>query len=276
MRYAAITLALGLALAHASGSHLSTSSWADEPKADPKKDYADFSRLIHRMVVKELPKEIEDKSGWGQIVPLTEPVRFPNLPRAKVRKGDKEGYPHGLWKKFKVRIPNPEKDLKIDVREFSKLDPKTLRVVVDTEAAVSGDGEVQNWQKGLPLGGASAQADAVIGLHMVFDVGVTLVVKKFPPDVIVEPKLAELQIDLKEFNLNRVANPRTGLAIEGETAKGFGNDMKDMLRGLIKNFEPDIKSRANEAISQALKEGKGNISAGALLKMAPPAKPKEK
>ena len=33
----------------------------------------------------------------------------------------------------------------------------------------------------------------------------------------------------------------------------------------------DIKSRANEAIAQSLKEGKGNISASALLRMAPAA-----
>src|SRR5437867_2885260 len=82
---------------------------------------------------------------------------------------------------------DPDKNLKISVREFSKLDPKTFRLVVDTEAALSGDGEVQNWQRGLPLGRVSAQADAVVGLGMVFDVGMTLVTKKFPPDLVIEP-----------------------------------------------------------------------------------------
>ena len=112
---------------------------ADDPKpAAPPRDYADFSRLIHKIVVKQLPKEFEDHSSWGQIVPLTEPVRFPNLPRARVRIGDKEGYPNGVWRRFKARIDDPARDLKINVREFSKLDPKTFRLVIDSEVALNG------------------------------------------------------------------------------------------------------------------------------------------
>jgi hypothetical protein len=243
--------------------------------ADPKRDYADFSRLIHKMVVRDLPKEFEDKSGWGQMVPLTEKLLFPNLPRARVRIGDKEGYPNGLWKKFKVRIDDPAKDLKINVREFSKVDPKTFRLVVDSEVALAGEGEVQNWQKGVPLGRISAQADALLGLGMVFEVGVTLNIKKFPPDLIIEPKLADLQIDLKEFILRRVANPTINLALDGDTARNLGEQMKDTLKSLVKNSEADIKNRANLAIAQSLKEGKGNVSAAALLKIAPPAKVKD-
>jgi hypothetical protein len=248
----------------------------DNTKADAKKDYADFSRLIHKMVVKELPKEFEDKTGWGQMVPLTEKLLFPKLPRARVRIGDKEGYPDGLWRRYKARIEDPAKDLKINVREFSKVDSKTFRLAVESEVLLAGEGEIQNWQKGLPLGRISARADALLGLGTVFDVGVTLNTKKFPPDLIVEPKLADLQIDLKAFNLRRVANPTTNLALEGEAAKSIGDELKETLKSLIKNAEPDIKNRANEAIAQSLKEGKGNISASSLLKIAPPAKVKEK
>ena len=254
---------------------------ADDPptKAPPDavktKDHAELSRLIHKMVVKEIPKEFEDRSGWGQTVPLTEKLRFPNLPRAKVKIGDKEEYPHGLWKKFRVRVDDPAKDVTIQVREFSRVDSKTIRLALDSEAALIGEGEVQHWQKGLPLGRVSGQADAVLALSMSFDVGVTLSTKKFPPELIVEPKLTELQIDLKEFNLRRVGNDKI-LELEGESAKNLGNDMKDTLKSLIKALEPEIKSRANAAIEKSLKEGKGNISPAALLKLTPAAKPKEK
>jgi hypothetical protein len=245
---------------------------ADEVKLPaPKQDYADFSRLIHKMVVKQLPKEFEDHSAWGQMVPLTEPVRFPNLPRTRIRIGNKEGYPNGIWRRYQARIDNPDRDLKINVREFSKLDPKHFRLVLDSDVALTGDGELQNWVKGVALGKAVAQADARLALGMVFEIGMTLDTKKFPPDVNVEPKLTDLRIDLTEFKLRRIANPTTNLVIEGEAAKSLGNDFKESLKSVIKNFEPEIKNRANEAIAQSLKEGKGNISASALLKMAPPA-----
>jgi hypothetical protein len=275
MRTALVFVALFLScnlIAAAADDPKAAGPKAAGPTAEGKKDYADFSRLIHKMVVKEMPREFEERSGWGNMVPLTEPLRFPNLPRARVRIGDKVGYPDGLWKKFRVRIDDPNKDLKINVRDFSKMDPKTFRLTVDSEVALAGEGEIQNWQKGLPLGRFIGQADALVGLGMVFDVGVTLNTKKFPPDLVIEPKLTGLQVDLKQFNLRRVVNPTTNLAIEGELAKNIGNDLKDVLKSLIKNAEPDIKTRANDAIAQSLKEGKGKISASALLKIAPPEK----
>jgi len=256
---------------------LATTVGAGDPTAAQvqKKDYADFSRLIQKIVVKELPKEFVDRSGWGQMVPITEKLLFPNLRRTVVRVGDKEGYPNGLWKKFKVVIDDPANNLKINVREFSKLDPKTFHLVVDSEVALVGEGEVQNWQKGLPLGRVSAEADALVGLNMVFAIGVKLDTKKFPPELNIEPKLNDLQIELKEFNLRKVANPRVNIALEGEAAKSIGDNLKDTLRSFIKSSEGDIKARANEAILRSLKEGKGNISAAALFKIAPPAKAKE-
>ncbi len=80
---------------------------ADAPPASPKRDYADFSRLIQKIVVKDLPKEFEQRTNWGNTVPLTERLRFPNLPRTKVRVGDREGYADGLWRKYKIRIDDP-------------------------------------------------------------------------------------------------------------------------------------------------------------------------
>jgi hypothetical protein len=241
-----------------------------------QRDYTEFSKMIHKMVIKDLPKEIEDKSGWGQMAPLTEKLLFPRIPRVKIRVGDKEGFPDGLWKKFKVRFPEPEKNIKINVKDFSKVDAKTFRLAVDSEVVVVGDGEAQNWQKGLRLGQIDAQAGALVGLNMVFNIGVTFDTKKFPPDINIEPKMTELGIDLKEFNLRRVSNAVTGIAIEGDTAKDIGNDLKDTLKSFIKSQEPDIKNRANEAIAKSLKEGKGNISASALLKLAPAASPPQK
>ena len=45
------------------------------------------------------------------------------------------------------------------------------------------------------------------------------------------------------------------------------------MRKAVKSQESAVKDYANQAIAQSLKEGKGNISAGAILKAMP--KPKE-
>lgn len=247
---------------------------ADTPKAEAKKDFSEFSKLLHRMVVKEIPKEIEDDSGWGPTIPLPDKVILPKLQRTFVKVGDRLEVPHGTWKRFRVTFADPAKDVQIAVKDFTKVDAKNYKLAVDAEAVMSGEGELKQWKNGVALFGATAQADAVIGVALVIDVNVSLVPKKFPPELSIKPKLADLKVDLKEFNLKRVNNQAAKIleiGIEAGPARQLGNELKGYLQTIVKKFEPQIMEQANEAIAQSIKEGKGTISASSLLKVLSPA-----
>jgi hypothetical protein len=232
-----------------------------QPKS-PKEEYAEFSKLIHKVVVKQLPKEFEDASGWGQMIEVPD-----NLPVAVLRKlvkvSDHLEAPHGTWRRFKGKIEQPDKNLKIVVKEFKKLDDKTYRVKVDVDATILCRGEVQQWQKGLMLIGADISADANVTAAIVCDVGVALNLKKFPPELNIEPKVTDLGLELVDVKV------RGGPLLKGENGKQMANDIKDMLRAVVKASEPFVKEEANRAIAESLREGKGTISAAAILQALP-------
>jgi hypothetical protein len=244
----------------------------DPPKGDPPtKDYADLSKLIHKMVVKQVPREHEEKFDWFKSIPIPPRLAAPNLPRTYVKTGDKKELAHGNWKRIVVRLDNPDKDLKIKVKEFAKQDKGGYRVVIDAEATVRCDGEMKQWLRGLLLLQLDGKADATITSSMVCDVDVKINLKKFPPEVLVDPKILEMTLDLKNFNLTQV-----GGSLEGEKIRQIGNDlMPDLIRGMMKSSEPMIKDYANKAIAQSLKESKGALSATELLKAAPKDKDKK-
>lgn len=224
-----------------------------------KQDYAEFSRLVHGMVVKQLPKEIEDASGWGQTIPLE-----PNLPLAKLRTyvkvGDKIEMPHGSWRRFKGKVEEPNKNLKIVIKDFKQLNGKTWRVVADVDVIVMVDAEFQQWQKGLMLFGVKGVADANVAATLVCDVDASLDLKEFPPALKLEPKVTELGLQLVDFRF------RGGPLIKNENLR---NDVLELMRGAVKSAEPAVKDYANQAIAQSLKEGKGAISAAAIMKAMP-------
>jgi hypothetical protein len=254
MRYRMIfvTALLGLPLAAPAG------------EVPSKTDFADLSRLLHKMVVKKVPREHEEFFNWGATIPIPEKLRLPNL-RTKIKVGDHLELPHGAWKRIRVKLDEPNKDLKIKVMEFCKLDKGIYRVVIDSEATVRCDGEWNQWQKGLLLLKVDGQADATIAATMVCDVDVSLNLAKFPPEINVNPKILDLKLDLTGFNLNRL-----GGTLEGEKFRQLGNDlMRDGLRDLIKGAEPLVKDYANKAIAEALKENQGKLAAGELLKAVP-------
>jgi hypothetical protein len=229
---------------------------------ETKKEYAEFSKLAHAVVVKQLPKQIEEASGWGQMTEI--PGNLPLMAlRKTVKVGDQLQAPHGSWHRYKARIEDPDKNLKITVKEFKQLDLKTYRVAADVETTVTGQVEFQQWQKGLLLVGADATGDADLKIGLVIDVGVSLNFKKVPPQLEMEPKVSDLGLELVDFRL------RNGPILKGVRGKLLTAELKDVVKTLVKASEPLVKDYANQAIVQSLKEGKGPISADAIMKAMP-------
>ncbi|MBI2808774.1 MAG: hypothetical protein HYX68_27615 [Planctomycetes bacterium] len=241
---------------------------AQEKKPKPRQEYAEFSKLIHAIAVKQMPKEVEDKSGWGQRIEV--PGRLP-LARLRTIYKVKDRYeaPHGAWRRFKGKIEHPEKNLKIVVKDFKQVNATTYRVVVDVDATIMVAGEWQQWQKGLLLISASGVADANLTAAIVCDVGVSLNIDKFPPELKIEPKVTKLGLNFVEFKL------RGGPILPGEFGDNLRKDLNDGLRQLVKAAEPMVKDEINRAIAQGLKDGKGPISAAAIMKALPAPKGKK-
>ena len=223
------------------------------------KDYTEFTKLVQGFVVSNTPKEYVHKDGWGATIPLEGRLPLPNL-RTYLKDGDRVVLPHGAWKKVKLRLDDPSKDIKIQVKDFKPIDGKTYRVVLDADIALRADGEWQQWQKGLMLISVGAQTDAFVSIGVGCDVGVALNFKKIPPEVDVSPKITDLTLDLRDIR------GHNGPVFTDEKLK---NDIKGLLRGAVKSFEPQLKDLANQAIVHSLKDGKGAMSAEALLKALP-------
>src|SRR5437660_2878722 len=118
----------------------------------PKKDeYGDLSRLLHKIVVKQVPHEIEQKFDWGTTAPLPPKLVAPRLPRKMVKVGDHMEAANGAWKRIHVKLADPNKDLRIVVKDLKKLDKSGYRVVIDSEALLRCDGEWNQWKNGVLL-----------------------------------------------------------------------------------------------------------------------------
>jgi len=235
---------------------------SDDPPAvkNSDKDYAEFSKLVQQFVASQAPKEFEHRDGWGATIPLPDrKLPLPNL-RTYLKDGDQIVLPHGAWKKLKVKLADPNKDLKIQVKEFRPIDGKTYRLELDADVLLATAGEWQQWQKGLLLVGLGGEADASLRISVGCDLGVALNFSKIPPEVNVNPKITDLALDLKDIR------PRGGPIFTDEKLK---NDIKGLLRSAVKLAEPQVKEIANQAIAQSVKDGQGALSAGALLKALP-------
>jgi hypothetical protein len=233
------------------------------PPASSKKDYAEFSKLVHQFVAGQAPKEVEHREGWGQTIPHTERLILPNL-RTYLKDGDRVVLPHGAWKRVKLKLEDPSRDLSITVRNFKNIDGKNYRLELDADVVLRTEGEWQQWQKGLLVVGLDAVADSYLRVSVGTNVAVALNFTKIPPDVNVSPTVTDLSLDLQDIRL------RGGPIFTGEKGEKLAGDIRGLLRGAVKLAEPQVKELANQAIIQSIKDGKGALSTSALLKALPP------
>jgi hypothetical protein len=245
------------------GAQPASDAPADEPAGAP------LARLIHAAIVSKLPPVYENHSGWGHTVPMPERVRLPRLRRTVVQVGDHLEVPDGPWRKVRLRVEDPDRDLQVHIRSFRRVDATTYRIVVETDAAVRADADVQRWRNGVELADLTARADFELGVVVECDMAARLDTGRLPPRLVVEPQVRHLKLNLKEFTPRQVTFRRAGLTVAGDAIEAAGEDIKGLLQDQLRSLEPELKQRAGEALARAMKEGDPK-KAAALLKAAAP------
>jgi hypothetical protein len=237
-------------------------------RAGEEDEYAELSQFIQKAVVSKIPKRFEDDSDWGKTIP--DPGKLKGKRRVRVKVGGREELPNGLWTRTRVWFDDPAKDVRVRLTGLKSLDAKNVRLSLEAVISFHAEQERQRWRKGLRLLGFTVAADATVVARIDCDVAIALKVDKFPPEADVTPKVVACDPELKEFRLNRVGN----VVLEGDTARDVGEELKGFLQTFLRAHQAEIRDRANQAIDQALREGKENIPAVMLLKFASKLKSK--
>jgi hypothetical protein len=247
---------------------LAAQTTAEAPAEVP--DSADLARLIHKAVVTNMPEVYEDKSGWGHTIPLPERLRLPRLKRTIIQVGDRMEVPSGTWHKLRLKLEEPDRNLSVRVRSFKRLETTKYRVVVETDAALKAEADVQRWRNGLELADLTGRADVRLIVRVECDATTRFATVKGSPRLVLEPDFKDIKLTLKEFTAKDVTFRRAGVTIGGDPVEAVGDEVKGVVQSALKSMEPDLKKRSNEAAARALKEGKELLPVAEALKAVAP------
>jgi hypothetical protein len=242
------------------------------PAASPAEEAAadHLARLIHSAIVMRLPPVFEDRSGWGQTVPPPPRMRLPRLRRAAVEVDGHLEVPDGPWRKLRVRVENPDRDLRVRVLSFQRVEPMTFRVTVEIDATARADADVQAWRNGLLLADLTAGADAGLTAVVECDVAARLEAGRIPPRVVLEPTVRAVTLNLSEFTPRQVNFRRAGVTLDVDPETAAELQLKELLQERLRSLEPMAKVRVEEALRRALKAGADPSRAGAVFKAIGP------
>lgn len=220
---------------------------AERPTATPLESL--LSHIARDVALAELPERFTDESDWDHEKTFTSRLRLAGKPlKPKIEKV-KTQKRHGTWTRFMGHIPDPEKNLQVNVQNLRTKGEET-RFEVITRFPITGEAELQQWARGVQLLGVSVVADAELEIQMELRLVTRLVPTPLlaTADLFVEVTSAE--IEMTHFKIQRIGQA------DGKGAEWVGDQVKASLKRKVARRREKLVTQANKAIQRQMDQGK--------------------
>ena len=215
--------------------------WAVENTSGP---VAALNEVLEDLLLESLPEKYEETPGWGDTRRVTSGLKFDtNDGRLSIEKRRKH-VNHGLWKHYKVWFDRPGKHLKVRIKSLRRIDGGRFAFDVLIRARLSGSARHSQWERGVQIYNVSAEGTADIELRLQCEVGLRVVPEGYFLALALEPEVKGLDIDLRNFDLNRVSK------LGGNFAHELGEGLKHTVERKISKREGRFLDKLNASIAK--------------------------
>lgn len=228
-----IRFCIVLALAVANGGIANAE--VPSPQRQPSGSLAD---AFARIVADAIPREYQKEKDWGNTKKITSGLRRDGLKLYRRKKPVN----HGVWKRYRVRLVDPNDNLAVHITHVQPGDDGRLRFTLQLQAALDLWARAKVYQYGIHIVALEAEGDAKIELGLDCEIGMRLQTKSGSPGVALDPRVIDARLDIVDFHLERVSNAKGPIIRElGEELPSF---VKDQLQG------PKFVGKLNRAIEK--------------------------
>lgn len=182
---------------------MQTTVTAQEQSAPTEVEQLD--QFLTDLALENMPLEYTDEKDWGQQDERWDGVRV-YLKDGKIRtKRRKKTVNHGTWKRYSASLLDPDEQFSVQLDNFKEVGDRSTAFDVIVSARIKIEGRQAKWVKGVQLYSISADGKADLRLTVSVELKSTLDITKFPPDLILEPSISEADIELIDFQIDRVS-----------------------------------------------------------------------
>ena len=207
-------------------------------------DVEPFQELVRQIILDELKPEYEDRKHWGQQGRIITGVKVTGKwfdPRIEKRTKEVND---GLWQRYVVTLVEPEKNLHVRFDKARSVDANRFAFSLQLESKLRGEAHIERWRKGIKMLNTSAQGDLVVRARLDFDLGIRLEPGKLLTDVVLDPRVTGVDLELVDLDLRRVG------VLGHDVAHELGDSLTPLIADQLNDREPKILAKANAAIDK--------------------------
>jgi hypothetical protein len=200
------------------GALLSTVVAAEQPSsalATSTPEPSVISEVAARIIAAEIPREYQHSKDWGRTKGVTTGLRSSgnffkfDIHRQRTEVND------GIWKKYKLTLVEPEKNLDVTIENLRTLDSGRLALTLNVQAKVQGWARAKVYEHGVHIIAVEAEGDTNVRLSLDANIGIkTAMANNYLPCVTIDPVVTDARLKFDDFQLRRISDLRGTLAHE--------------------------------------------------------------
>jgi hypothetical protein len=196
------------------------------------------ARLIHRAI----PLEYERKKDWGATTEIPVGVRVKGKPfhwhvHRRTRPVD-----HGVWKHYKVRIVEPQKDLAVTVSNLRPLAAGRAAATLQIDARIDVWARAKVYEYGVHVVAVELEGDTHVRLVIDGELGVRFQSVDGLPGMVLDPKANAACVVLEDFHIRRVSDAN------GPLVRELSGSVRKLLEEELQ--KTDLTAKINRAVEK--------------------------
>jgi hypothetical protein len=201
------------------------------------------AQLVTPLIAEAVPREFEGKKDWGKTTTVVSGLHSEgNFFKFDIHRQTSE-VNDGIWKKYRVTLIDPDKNLEIRIDNMHRLDSDRYALTLFVAAKVHGWARAVVYEHGVHVISLDAEGDTSIRLWIDAEVGVeTVESSTFIPGLELRPVVTDARLKFDDFKLTRISDVR------GAIAKELGDLLRKELQKKLSG--PKLVERFNHSLQK--------------------------
>ena len=204
----------------------------------------DFNRLVTRFVLESMPHQYVQDKDWGKTAERWDGVSIKRDGLKLRTKRKKKTVNHGTWKKYSAALVEPEKTFSIQLQKMRELSEQKIAFDLVCSGKLDIDARQSKWVKGVQLYSLSAEGNANVVVRVSAEIAFLTDIRQLPPDLVIQPKVTDVKIDVRDFRIDRIS--KAG----GELAQQVTRAAKSALEKKIGDQESKLLKKMNQRLAE--------------------------
>jgi hypothetical protein len=201
------------------------------------------AQLVAPIIADSIPREYEGSKDWGKATRVTTGLHSDgnffkfDIHRQKSKVND------GVWKKYKLTLVDPDKNLTVRIDNLRTLDSGRYALTLFVAAKIHGWARATVYERGVHVISLEGEGDTSIRLWLDTEIGIESVkTPSFLPGIAVDPVITDAKLKFDEFKLKRISDVKGAIA----------HDLGDLIRSALEKelSGPKLVAKLNRSIEK--------------------------